>query len=218
MPDRPPLRADARRNLEKLKHAALEIFQERGLEAPLEDIAQRADVSVGTLYNRFRSRRELIDAVLPDLAMRSLDRVMRQAAKQVGPWERFVAYVEGMCALQAADAALNDVIARAYQNATELSAACEKSLAFGTRLITEAQADGSLRADLTPDDVFVIFWLNAHLTRTVGATAPDAWRRQLAFTLDGLRAGAATPLPVVSAAVTAAVPVMLGNGAGPRAR
>ncbi|GLW13064.1 TetR family transcriptional regulator [Microtetraspora sp. NBRC 13810] len=214
MPDPRPLRADARRNLEKLKVAALEVFQERGLETPLEEVARRADVSIGTLYNRFRSRQELIDAVLPDLALRSLDRVMRRAGAQATPWKRFVAYVEGMCALQAADAALNDIIAQAYQNAAELSAACQKSLTFGSRLIAEAQADGSLRTDLTPDDIFVIFWLNAHLTRTVGTAAPDAWRRQIAFTLDGFRAGNATPLPVGPGIVKAAVPVMLAGDTG----
>ncbi|AUA16977.1 Bacterial regulatory protein, tetR family [Streptomyces malaysiensis subsp. malaysiensis] len=65
MPSRPPLRADARRNLEKLRAAALDVFQERGLGAPLDEVARRADVSIGTLYNRFSSRRELTDSVLP---------------------------------------------------------------------------------------------------------------------------------------------------------
>lgn len=162
-------------------------------------------------YNRFSSRRELIDSVLPDLALRSLGAVMRRAEQQADPWERFVAYLEGMCELQAADSALNDVIARAYQGAGELSSACEESVAFGTRLIADAQAEGSLRADLTADDIVVVFWLNAYLTRTVATAAPDAWRRQLAIFLDGLRVDAATALPVAPDAVTAALPVMLGN-------
>ncbi|MGW9209683.1 SbtR family transcriptional regulator [Embleya sp. NPDC055664] len=122
-----------------------------------------------------------------------------------------------MCALQAADTALNDLIARAYQDGGRLSAICAESVAYGTRLIAEAQADGSLRPDPTPDDVFVLFWLNAQLTRRTGGTeggARDAWRRPVAFWLDGLRADAAGTPPVGPASVTAALPALLAdNGA-----
>lgn len=205
------MRADARRNLEKLRTAAIEVFQERGLDVALEEVAQRAGVSIGTLYNRFGSRQELVDAVVPDLAAAKLGEVMRRAAEQPTRWERFAVYIEGMCALQAADSALNDIIARSYQDATALTAVCAESITFGTRLIAEAQAEGSLRADLTPDDVFVLFWLNAHLTRTTSATAPDAWRRHVAIQLNGLRASAATPLPTGPDEVAAALPAMLGG-------
>ncbi|MER6176563.1 helix-turn-helix domain-containing protein [Streptosporangium sp. NPDC001681] len=211
------MRADARRNLEKLKSAAVEVFQERGLSVPLEEIAQRAGVSIGTLYNRFESRQELIDVVVPDLAAAKLGQAMQRAREQTSPWQRFAVYIEEMCALQAADTALNDIIARSYQDATALAAICDESVTFGTRLITEAQADGSLRPDLTPDDVFVMFWLNAHLTRTTSAAAPDAWRRHIALLLDGLRTSAATQLPTGPDSVAAALPVMLTGGA-PRRR
>jgi AcrR family transcriptional regulator len=208
MANRPTLRADALRNLEKLKTAALEVFQERGLNAPLEDVAQRAGVSIGTLYNRFGSRRELVDAVIPDLASAELGLAMRRAQEQADPWRRFATYIVEMCALQAADPALNDIIARSYRDSTELTAICEESLTVGTRLLVEAQADGSLRPDLTTEDVFLVFWLNAHLTRTTAALAPDAWRRNIAIVLDGLRAGAASTLPTGPDSVAAALPAL----------
>jgi AcrR family transcriptional regulator len=212
MTGRPTLRADARRNLERLKAAALEVFQERGLSAPLEVVAQRAGVSIGTLYNRFASRQELIDAVVPELAAAKLGQAVQRAREQTSPWQRFAVYIEQMCALQAADPALNDIIARSYQDSTELTAICQDSVTVGSRLLAEAKADGSLRPDLTADDVFLVFWLNAHLTRTTSTVAPDAWRRQIAFLLDGLRAGAATPLPVGPDAVATALPLMLSGG------
>lgn len=206
------MRADAHRNMEKLRTAAVEVFQERGLHAPLEEIAKRAGVSIGTLYNRFEGRQELVDAVVPEVAAAKLGEAMRRAGEQDSPWQRFVVYVEEMCALQATDTALNDVIARSYQDAAALTSICNESVAFGTQLMNEAQADGSLRPDVTPDDVFVMFWLNAHLTRTTSRVAPDAWRRQIALQLDGLRAGAATPLPVEPESVTRALPEMLAAG------
>src|SRR6266545_4775094 len=95
--DKPALRGDARRNLEKLKAAAIEVFRERGLGAPLEAIAARAGVSVGTLYNRFGDRQALIDAVIPALAAAQLRRVVERASAGASPWERFATFVETIC-------------------------------------------------------------------------------------------------------------------------
>ncbi|MGM1063896.1 hypothetical protein [Saccharothrix sp. Mg75] len=63
-------------------------------------------------------------------------------------------------------------------------------------MVQDAQRDGSLRADLAPGDLFVVFWSHAQLVRATHATAPDAWRRNLAIFLDGAHAGAARELPV----------------------
>ncbi|MET9080730.1 TetR/AcrR family transcriptional regulator [Streptomyces sp. NPDC004237] len=58
-----PLRADAARNYERLVGAAVEAFEEIGPGATLEQIAERAEVSVMTLYRRFGNREQLIRAV-----------------------------------------------------------------------------------------------------------------------------------------------------------
>src|SRR3712207_6085981 len=62
------LRRDARDNVAKLRSAALQVFSAKGLGAPLEEIARAAGVSVGTLYNRFHTREDLIDSVVPEIA------------------------------------------------------------------------------------------------------------------------------------------------------
>jgi AcrR family transcriptional regulator len=59
-----PMRADARRNYERLVSAATEAFLENGADASLDDIAKRAGVGPGTLYRHFPVRQDLIDAVL----------------------------------------------------------------------------------------------------------------------------------------------------------
>ncbi len=61
-----PRRADARRNYELLLAAAKEIFDEHGLDVPLDDIARRAGVGNATMYRHFPTRRELIIAVYSD--------------------------------------------------------------------------------------------------------------------------------------------------------
>ena len=56
---RPALRADARRNRERIIAAAQEVFAQRGLNVPVEDIARHAGVGVATLYRRFPTRARL---------------------------------------------------------------------------------------------------------------------------------------------------------------
>lgn len=57
------VRADARRNLDALLRAAMEVFAESGVDAPVREIAQKAGVGVGTVYRHFPQRSDLIVAV-----------------------------------------------------------------------------------------------------------------------------------------------------------
>ena len=140
-----PLRADARRNMEKVMAAAAEAFAADGLDVPLEDIARSAGVRAGTIYNRFGSREGLLDAVVADAAAGWLRAVIDRAAGPGTAWGRFAAFVQGMCEEQAADPVFNDVFSRRYPDAPRLQAVCGQSLAFGAELIRDAQADGALR-------------------------------------------------------------------------
>jgi AcrR family transcriptional regulator len=181
------LRSDARRNVERLKEAALEVFQERGLNTPLEEIARRAGVSVGTLYNRFGSREALIDAVVPTLAKSKLDPVMEHARAGTDPWERFARYITGLGEMQISDPALSDVIASAYPDGSvELHAVCDAALGEGARLIEAAHAAGMLRPEFGGDDLATLLIANAAL---IPASGPEASRRMFGFLLDGLRCG-----------------------------
>ena len=89
-----PLRQDAARNRERLVLAAREMFRRKGLEAPLEEIAREARVAIGTLYNRFPTRDELIDAALEPLAERAVELVER-AARDEDPWRAFESFIVG---------------------------------------------------------------------------------------------------------------------------
>ena len=182
-----PLRADARRNMEKVMEAAAESFAADGLDVPLEDIARRAGVRAGTIYNRFGGREGLLDAVVADVMASRLRAVIDRAAGQGTAWGRFAAFVEGMCEEQAADPVFNDVFSRRYPDAPDLHAVCDQSLAFGAGLIRDAQSCGTLRPGFSADDLARIFSVNAYLIRDTPA-GDDGWRRTLQFTLDGLRA------------------------------
>ncbi|MEU9450849.1 helix-turn-helix domain-containing protein [Streptomyces sp. NPDC048277] len=192
------MRADAQRNAEKLRAAAAELFQERGLQAPLKEIARRAGVSHGTLYNLFGTREALIDEVVTELAASRLDEAAEQALAHDDAWDGFAYYIETICELQVTDPAISDVVTGRYPDATRLMTVCERSHAAAARIIERAQQAGALRPDFRHADLLYFFGTNALLARAVQDSAPDAWRRGVAFMLDGLRTAAAHPLPAAA--------------------
>ncbi|OKI08095.1 TetR family transcriptional regulator [Streptomyces sp. CB02923] len=190
------MRADAQRNAEKLRAAAAELFQERGLDVPLKEIARRAGVSHGTLYNLFGSREALIDEVVTDLASGRLGKVAEHALSFEDAWDGFAFYVEKVCELQSTDPAVADVVSGRYPRAEQLMAVCDRTLDATTRIVERACRAGTLRPDFTAEDLLLVFGTHALLARATTDAAPDAWRRHVAFLLDGLRAEAARgPLP-----------------------
>ncbi|MFD6280873.1 TetR/AcrR family transcriptional regulator [Streptomyces sp. NPDC060209] len=210
------MRADAQRNAEKLRAAAAELFQERGLKVPLKEIARRAGVSHGTLYNLFGTREALIDEVVSDLASGRLDEVAEHALSFEDAWEGFAYYVERICELQAADPAVGDVVSGRYPRAELLMTVCRRAQDVGTRIIERAQQAGALRPDFTAQDLMLAFGTNALLARAAAGTAPDVWRRSVAFLLDGLRADAAHgPLTVAPPAPEQMYDVMGGLAGTP---
>src|SRR2546423_3402717 len=80
-----PMRADARRNHDKLVAAARAVFTEDGTSAPLEDVAERAGVGIGTLYRHFPTRQALLEAVY----LEEVQAIARVAAEleALPPWE-----------------------------------------------------------------------------------------------------------------------------------
>ncbi|MEV3925303.1 TetR/AcrR family transcriptional regulator [Actinomadura coerulea] len=190
-----PLRADAVRNRDKLVAAGAAVFGERGLDAPLEEVARRAGVSIGTLYNHFPARENLFDAIFP-ARLAALDEIVERSLADPDPWSGFVAYVEGLFALQAEDRGLNDALARRFPLAPELNTACHRGFEHLVEIMARAKEAGGLRPDFEPQDVVTLMWAMSQVIRESADVAPDAWRRCLGFFLDGLRAEAARPLPV----------------------
>lgn len=187
-PAKPRQRADARRNVEKLRQAAADAFSAHGLDTPLEKIAKSAGVSVGTIYNHFGNRDGLLDAVVTELADRQVRAAMAAARQDGSPWDRLVAFVEAICEGQAADPAFNDAMSRRYPNAPALKAVCAQSMAFAADLAADAQAQGTLRGDAKAEDIGRIFQVNGDLVRA----GDDAGRRRvLALLFEGLCAQSA---------------------------
>ena len=190
-----PLRRDARRNRGAILAAARQVFCDHGLEAPLEEIARRAGVGIGTLYRHFPSRVELLDAVLADTVQAHVDAAEKALAID-DPWDGFASYLEQSCRLQAANRGLNDAMGMRFPRAATLEAARRRLFELVGQVVDRAQQSGQLRADLTLEDLAFVTWANTRILQAVRAAgAPDAWRRHLGLLLDGFRAERAAPLP-----------------------
>ncbi|MEU5419147.1 TetR/AcrR family transcriptional regulator [Streptomyces sp. NPDC001407] len=188
------LRSDARRNRELLIAAAREIYAERGLEAPLDDIARRAGVGNATLYRRFSTRAELIEAVFHD-ALTGILHVGEEARQVEDAWSALTGYLERVFALLAADRGTNDLMTTGIEGVPSLDALRQHNYETISTLLGRAQEQGTARDDIVVEDLLCAL---AALGRVVPASvvvAPDAWRRFLALFLDGLRAEAAHALP-----------------------
>lgn len=188
-------RRDATLNRERLLTAAGATFAESGVNAPLEAIARRAGVSIGTLYNHFPSRIALLDAIYPD-RVAALTETARAASAVTDPWQAFRGFLIRIFELQAADRGLNDAMTQRHPDAPALSAACDRGFADVARLLDRARAEGALRDDFDMTDLAFLIWATSRVIMATVDVAPEAWRRYLDLHLDGLRPEAAHPLPV----------------------
>jgi AcrR family transcriptional regulator len=194
-PGRPRrLRADAERNRERIVVAAREVFRERGLYAPLEEVASRAGVGVATLYRRFPTRADLIAGVFEEKMHAYADSVERALADP-DPWHGFCRHVEAVCAMQVADRGMTDVLTMTFPADDRFEAARTRAYAGFVELVGAAKATGRLRPDFSPEDLAIVLMANAGVVNATGDAAPDTWRRLVAYFLQAFAAEAAGPLP-----------------------
>ncbi|MFD5228305.1 TetR/AcrR family transcriptional regulator [Streptomyces qaidamensis] len=184
-----PMRADARRNYERLLTVAVEAFAEHGEGASLDDIAKRAGVGSGTLYRHFPTRQALLEAAY-------LDRVEAIAARadaladELPPGEALGEWLyelgAGMIRMRGLKALLGPAVT---DSGALVNTACGDSVkAAAGRLVRAAQEAGTLRRDVEPVDVLRL----AHGVATASELADGEGRqirRYLTLLTEGLLAG-----------------------------
>ncbi len=182
-----PMRADARRNYERLLKVAVEAFAEHGEGASLDDIAKRAGVGSGTLYRHFPTRHALLEAAY-------LDRIEAIAARAdalaagLPPGEALVEWLyelgAGMIRIRGLKVLLGPAVT---DGDSTVATACGDSVKSAAgRLVRAAQQEGTLRGDVEPIDIL-------RLVHGVAAAAELAdaecgyVRRYLMLWVEGLR-------------------------------
>jgi AcrR family transcriptional regulator len=191
--EQPGGRRDAQRNHERLVAAARKVFAAQGVEASLEEIARRAGLGIATLYRHFPSREALVEAIF-ERRIGELVAVAEDAAAEPDGWSALNGLLERTLELQAGDRVLKDVLMRYPPRAGKLASAREELRGHYEQVLERAREQGTLRDDFTFSDLALLIWSFAPLIEATADISPEVWRRHLHWLLDGLRAGAATPL------------------------
>ena len=192
-----PLRRDAERNRQRILKAASEVFTERGLDVSLDEVARHAGVGVGTVYRRFRTKEDLVEALFID-RIEEVAALAEEAAQTPDPWTGLVCFMEQMTEMLAGDLGLHQLLMFATYGGDKVWYARQRNAPLVTRLVERAQAAGQLRADLRQTDIPFIVFVLSEAARMARHVSPEIWRRYLALVLDGLRPEreGVTPLPV----------------------
>ncbi|NEN05311.1 helix-turn-helix transcriptional regulator [Diaminobutyricibacter tongyongensis] len=192
-----PLRADAARNVEGIRQAALSVFR-RGLDAPLDEVAEAAGVSKGTIYNRFGGRSGLIDSIIRDLVSERFTGILERVDKLTDPLERFESFLTEVWLLQYDEPAANDVLLRTMPDSPTALGLGVRMSNFGERLLHDAQTAGVVRNDLLPEDLYLLIWERGLIARACDPRSEErhrrrpSYQRRLEFVLAGLRQNAYT--------------------------
>lgn len=196
-PDGPaaqPLRSDAERNRERITVAARKVFARDGLGASMASVAREAGVGIATMFRRFPTKEELVDAVFIDRMGAYADAVA-VALEDPDPWNGFVGYIETACAMQAADSGFADVLTTTFPTAKALERRRNEAYEGMVELINRAKATGRLREDFDSSDLVLLHMANAGVVNATGDAAPDAWRRVVALFIQSFEAPARGTLP-----------------------
>src|SRR5215207_7855971 len=121
VPEARPLRADARRNRERILKAARAVFADQGIDAQIDDVARRAKVGVGTVYRHFPTKELLLDAIVRE-HFDALAVLAREALEAEDGWEGFCALVWRSAERNAADRSFCEVLSG--RDKTDVVVAC----------------------------------------------------------------------------------------------
>jgi AcrR family transcriptional regulator len=170
------LRADARRNLERVLDAATQAFAASGPDASIDEIARLAGVGHGTVFRRFPTKDDLMLAVI-ERHVAEMRALAEEALASDDPGEAFFDFVQRVAELNMVTPGLHRCVVHCggKPGAAELEALVE-------RIVSRAQRAGAVRRDVKPADVQLL--VRSALT----SAPPGQWRRYLEVVLDGLRA------------------------------
>jgi AcrR family transcriptional regulator len=179
------LRADAQRNLGLILDAARAVFAEKGLEASVADVAERAGVGTATIFRRFPAKDDLVAAILKEelsAVTARADAALESPDPFVGLGE-FVEWavehiIQGRCFCEASG---SELFARPQiqELLTELTAAVQ-------RMLQRGKDAGAVRSDVTADEIGFLINAIAQAGLRIEQT-PGASRRCIDIMLDGLR-------------------------------
>jgi AcrR family transcriptional regulator len=189
-----PLRADARRNRLKVLDAAEALFAERGLRVQIEDIARRAGVGVGTVCRHFVTKDDLLDAVLTRSYVQLRDAAVAALDDPDGA-TAFESFVLGTSDFQSEHKALAEQMKEGLDLSPAAVAVRIELFDAMSQLVRRAQKAGSVRPDIGPADIGILFGGIAQAAASRVELDATMRQRYVRILLDGLRPANPSVLP-----------------------
>jgi AcrR family transcriptional regulator len=181
-----PLRADARRNRERILESARKVFGEYGADAQIDDVARQAGVGVGTVYRHFETKETLLVELLREKFRLFAARSRESLAQDGEPFAVLEDLLRRNAETTASDAAVQHALAAAGEHIWMQAQAEQQELAAVTgELIARARRAGTIRQDVEANDIAMLM---CGLCSTMGDKPGFDWRRHLDLVIDMLRA------------------------------
>jgi AcrR family transcriptional regulator len=190
----PALRADAARNRERIIEAAIELFAERGYEASTAEIAARAGVGEATLFRRFPTKDDLIQAIVA-MMLEDAAAVAASCLEEEDAWRGVERFLYEMAERAAQDHGISDANKEQCMASPALAGERRRVLDLTAQLAKRAQREGVLRDDVAGQDLMFLMGAVASISEVpFSGLRDDLWKRYLGIVLDGLRPEGASKL------------------------
>ncbi len=181
----PHLRADARRNRAAILAAAEEAFSTLGPDAPVDEIARRARVGVGTFYRNFPTKEALLRAMVV-AHIEPMVEAARAAAADDQPGEAVFTLLRNLARELSAFRPVADAVAASGMDVhAKGGATSDRLLAAVDAALTRAKQAGAMRLDVGVDEVAAM--MGALCMSDIAAREPATFHRCVDVLCDGLR-------------------------------
>jgi AcrR family transcriptional regulator len=191
------LRSHARDNRDRILDAARSVFVADGLDAPIREIARRAEVGAATVYRHFPTKEMLVAEAFTD-RMLAWGAILDDGLADPDPWHGFRLAVEKLCEFQALDHGFTAAFKSAFPRAMDFAANRSSSLTAAAELVRRAKNTGRLRPDVVVDDLILMTMANDGIHASTPAARIAASRRYTALMIQAFQTSpAASPLPPV---------------------
>jgi AcrR family transcriptional regulator len=184
-----PLRADARRNRDRILESAREVFAEKGAEAQIDDVARRAGVGVGTVYRHFPHKEALMGELVRRQFRLFADRACDALENVEADDDAFAALGGVMrrnAETTAGDAAVRYAMTVGGQHIWDQARVEQQELLLATEeFLVRARRAGTVRPDTQASDIAMLM---CGVCSTMGTDRPEFdWRRHLELVFAALR-------------------------------
>ncbi|MFL6163675.1 MAG: TetR/AcrR family transcriptional regulator [Jatrophihabitantaceae bacterium] len=178
-----PMRADARRNYERLLAAGREVLAARGSEAAMEEIAKAADVGVGTLYRHFPRRIDLVEAVYRE-DIDGLVTLATELSETTEPWDGLVRWLQAFVKYAQSKRVFLTELHEAFEKNPDFKLSSREKIATAAATVLHrAQQAGVARDDIDQADLMQLVG-GMCMARTASLSQNE---RLLDLVLDGLQ-------------------------------